>query len=40
MRAVKFPVKTPKDLIAASPNDAGTICRIGGLKMIVGKAGQ
>lgn len=36
----KFPIKTPKDLIAAFPNGADTTCQVGDLKMTAGEAGK
>ena len=36
----KFPIKTPKDLIAAFPDGAATTCRAGDLKMTAGEAGK
>jgi hypothetical protein len=40
LKGAKFPVKTPKDLIAAFPNGADTTCQVGDLKMTAGKAGK
>ena len=40
LKGAKFPVKTPKDLIAAFPNGADTTCKVGDLKMTVGEAGK
>lgn len=40
LKGVKFPVKTPKDLIAAFPNGADTTCQVGDLKMTAGEAGK
>ena len=36
----KFPIKSPKDLIAAFPNGADTTCQVGDLKMTAGEAGK
>lgn len=36
----KFPIKTPKDLIAAFPDGADTTCQVGDLKMTAGEAGK
>ena len=33
LKGAKFPVATPKDLIAAFPNGADTTCQVGDLKM-------
>ena len=40
LAGAKFPVKTPKDLIAAFPNGAATTCQVGDLKMTAGDAGK
>ncbi|MFZ0005359.1 MTH865 family protein [Methanoregula sp.] len=40
LKGAKFPVKTPKDLIAAFPNGANTTCQVGDLKMTAGEAGK
>jgi len=40
LKGAKFPIKTPKDLIAAFPNGADTTCRVGDLKMTAGEAGK
>ncbi len=40
LKKAKFPVKTPKDLIAAFPNGADTTCQVGDLKMTAGDAGK
>jgi hypothetical protein len=40
LKGAKFPVKTPKDLIAAFPDGADTTCRAGDLKMTAGEAGR
>lgn len=40
LKGAKFPVKTPKDLIAAFPAGAETTCRVGDLKMTAGEAGK
>jgi hypothetical protein len=40
LHAAKFPVRTPKDLIAAFPNGADTTCQAGDLKMTAGEAGK
>lgn len=40
LKSAKFPVKTPKDLIAAFPNGADTTCQVGDLKMTAGEAGK
>ena len=40
LKGAKFPVKTPKDLIAAFPNGADTTCQVGDLKMTAGEAGK
>jgi len=40
LKGTKFPVKTPKDLIAAFPNGADTTCQVGDLKMTAGEAGK
>jgi hypothetical protein len=40
LKGTKFPVKTPKDLIAAFPNGADTTCQAGDLKMTAGEAGK
>jgi len=39
LKEAKFPVRTPKDLIAAFPNGADTTCKVGDLKMTAGEAG-
>lgn len=36
----KFPIKTPRALIAAFPNGADTTCCVGDLKMTAGDAGK
>jgi len=36
----KFPIKTPKDLLAAFPNGADTTCQAGNVKMTAGEAGK
>ena len=40
LAGAKFPVKTPKDLIAAFPDGADTTCQVGDLKMTAGEAGK
>jgi len=40
LKGAKFPVKTPKDLIAAFPSGADTTCQVGDLKMTAGEAGK
>jgi hypothetical protein len=40
LKGAKFPVKTPKDLIAAFPDGANTTCQDGDLKMTAGEAGK
>jgi len=40
LKGAKFPVKTPKDLIAAFPDGAATTCRAGDLAMTAGEAGK
>lgn len=40
LKHAKFPVKTPKDLIAAFPDGAKTTCRAGDLTMTAGEAGK
>ncbi|MEN6609966.1 MAG: MTH865 family protein [Methanoregulaceae archaeon] len=40
LKGAKFPVKTPKDLIAAFPDGADTTCQAGDLKMTAGEAGK
>jgi hypothetical protein len=40
LKGAKFPVKTPKDLIAAFPDGADTTCQVGDLKMTAGEAGK
>ncbi len=40
LNGAKFPVKNPKDLIAAFPNGADTTCQVGDLKMTAGEAGK
>ena len=35
-----FPIKTPKDLLAAFPNGADTTCQAGDVKMTAGEAGK
>jgi hypothetical protein len=40
LKGAKFPVKTPKDLIAAFPNGADTTCQVGDIKMTAGEAGK
>ncbi|MDH7594348.1 MAG: MTH865 family protein [Methanomicrobiales archaeon] len=40
LAGAKFPIKSPKDLIAAFPNGADTTCRVGDLKMTAGEAGK
>jgi hypothetical protein len=40
LKGAKFPIKTPKDLIAAFPNGADTTCQVGDLKMTAGEAGK
>jgi hypothetical protein len=36
----KFPIKTPKDLLAAFPNGADTACQAGDVRMTAGEAGK
>ena len=40
LKGAKFPIKTPKDLIAAFPAGAETTCQVGDLKMTAGEAGK
>jgi hypothetical protein len=40
LKEAKFPIATPKDLIAAFPNGANTTCQVGDLKMTAGEAGK
>jgi len=40
LKGAKFPVRTPKDLIAAFPDGANTTCQVGDLKMTAGEAGK
>jgi len=40
LKGAKFPVRSPKDLIAAFPNGADTTCQVGDLKMTAGEAGK
>ena len=40
LKGAKFPIATPKDLIAAFPNGADTTCQVGDLKMTAGDAGK
>ncbi len=40
LKGAKFPIATPKDLIAAFPNGADTTCQVGDLKMTAGEAGK
>jgi hypothetical protein len=40
LKGAKFPIATPKDLIAAFPNGAATTCQVGDLKMTAGEAGK
>jgi hypothetical protein len=40
LKGAKFPIKTPKDLIAAFPDGAATTCQVGDLKMTAGDAGK
>lgn len=40
LKGAKFPVKSPKDLIAAFPNGADTTCQVGDLKITAGEAGN
>jgi hypothetical protein len=40
LKGAKFPIATPKDLIAAFPEGAGTTCQVGNLKMTAGEAGK
>jgi hypothetical protein len=40
LNGAKFPIRAPKDLIAAFPNGADTTCQVGDLKMTAGEAGK
>jgi len=40
LKGAKFPVKTPKDLIAAFPDGANTTCRAGDITVTAGEAGK
>ncbi|MDP3563582.1 MAG: MTH865 family protein [Methanoregula sp.] len=40
LKGAKFPIATPKDLIAAFPDGANTTCQVGDLKMTAGEAGK
>ena len=40
LKGAVFPVKTPKDLIAAFPHGAATTCQAGDLKITAGEAGK
>ena len=40
LEGAKFPIRTPKDLIAAFPNGAETTCQAGDVKMSAGEAGK
>jgi hypothetical protein len=40
LKGAKFPIKNPKDLIAAFPDGAATTCQVGDLKMTAGEAGK
>lgn len=40
LAGAKFPIKSPKDLIAAFPNGADTTCQVGDIKMTAGEAGK
>ena len=40
LKGAKFPIATPKDLIAAFPMGAETTCQVGDLKMTAGEAGK
>ena len=40
LKDAKFPVRTPKDLIAAFPNGADTTCQAGDIRMSAGEAGN
>ncbi len=39
LKGAKFPIKTPKALIAAFPNGADTTCQVGDIRMTAGEAG-
>ncbi len=40
LKGAKFPIKTPKDLLAAFPMGADTTCQVGDVKMTAGDAGK
>ena len=40
LKGARFPITTPKDLIAAFPDGANTTCQVGDLKMTAGEAGK
>jgi hypothetical protein len=40
LSGAKFPITSPRDLIAAFPNGADTTCQVGDLKMTAGEAGK
>lgn len=40
LKGAKFPVKTPKDLLAAFPMGADTTWQVGAIKMTAGEAGK
>lgn len=40
LKSAKFPIKTPKDLLAAFPMGADTTCQAGNIKMTAGEAGK
>ncbi len=40
LKGAKFPIKTPKDLLAAFPMGADTTCQVGDIKMTAGEAGK
>ncbi len=39
-KGAKFPIKTPKDLLAAFPMGADTTCQVGDIKMTAGEVGK
>ncbi len=40
LAGANFPIKTPKDLLAAFPQGADTTCQVGDIKMTAGEAGK
>ncbi len=40
LKNVKFPIKTPEELLAAFPDGANTTCKAGDVEVTVGEAGK